>query len=203
MFYFFKKNTPKKSNAQIEAEEDEEERLKNKQPTTIYRNIPSSDFGPPSEILPGFLYLGAYSNICNNDLTQHAITYVLNVASECNYELQNMNYLKLIVDDMVPDGSHQHDLFERAFQFIDKAKEENRVCLVHCMRGRSRSAAIVIGYLMSRNKWTLQEAYGHVKERRYFIGPHYHLKVQLINYEVHMYKETSMSVQDFISRGYA
>lgn len=46
---------------------------------------------------------------------------------------------------------------------IDKAKESDRPVLVHCMRGRSRSATIVIGYLMTRNKWTLKEAYTHVK----------------------------------------
>lgn len=43
--------------------------------------------------------------------------------------------------------------------------------LVHCMAGVSRSASIVIGWLVWSRKLNLMEAYDHVKERRPRIKP--------------------------------
>jgi len=192
----------KKSNEQIEAEE-EPKKKKNNIKFTINRDSNDLEqYGPPTEILP-FLYLGSLSNADNIEvLRQHDITTVLNVAGECHYEHEDVQITKIIVEDMMPDGEHQHDLFEKAFHIIDTAKAQNAVCLVHCMRGRSRSAAIVIAYLMSRNQWTLQEAYDYVKVRRQFIGPHRHLKEQLVIYEMHVHNKQSLSLDAFISRGY-
>jgi len=45
-----------------------------------------------------------------------------------------------------------------------------KVVYVHCMRGRSRSATVVIGYLMYRYHLSLEEAYNYLKHRRVFIG---------------------------------
>ena len=67
------------------------------------------------------------------------------------------------------------------------------------MRGRSRSATLVIAYLMSRFKWNLLKAYRHVKSRRSFIGPHSHLRKQLINYEKHLFGTNSMQLSEFKS----
>ncbi|KAL0487695.1 dual specificity protein phosphatase, partial [Acrasis kona] len=107
-------------------------------------------------------------------------------------------------------------VYEEVFKFIDKAKKasetekqdiDNTIDLkndqkhsreppagvlgeetvyIHCMRGRSRSAAMVIGYLMSRHQLTLQDAYMYVKLRRTFIGPHDWMKKQLCKYELEL-----------------
>jgi hypothetical protein len=47
---------------------------------------------------------------------------------------------------------------------------KNRV-YVHCMAGVSRSATIVIGYLISRHKMTVDSAHAHVKGKRRCVYP--------------------------------
>lgn len=51
--------------------------------------------------------------------------------------------------------------------------------LVHCMAGSSRSATMVIAYLMFSRKWNLSTAFRHVKERRWITNPNPGFKAQL------------------------
>jgi hypothetical protein len=46
---------------------------------------------------------------------------------------------------------------------------------------------------MQHHKWTLKEAYTHVKNKRVAIGPHHHLKKQLIDYETKNFEKTSFT----------
>mmetsp|Transcript_35422 Transcript_35422/g.75432 ORF Transcript_35422/g.75432 Transcript_35422/m.75432 type:complete len:249 (+) Transcript_35422:56-802(+) len=54
----------------------------------------------------------------------------------------------------------------RAAEFIDEHRAAGRPVLVHCAQGKHRSVAVVVGYLMLRQSMDLDEAFGHVKERR-------------------------------------
>jgi len=40
--------------------------------------------------------------------------------------------------------------FEDACSFIEQAEKEGKTILVHCFEGKSRSAAVVLAYLMLR-----------------------------------------------------
>lgn len=57
------------------------------------------------------------------------------------------------------------------------------VVLVHCEMGISRSATVVIAYLMSALKMTLFEGYQYVLERRPVIRPNSSFMKQLKEYE--------------------
>ena len=46
---------------------------------------------------------------------------------------------------------------------------------------------------MKFNSWSLKEAYTHVKKLRVAIGPHHHLKMQLIDYENKNYTAKSFT----------
>jgi len=146
-----------------------------------------------TQILP-FLFLGSYWNAQDPEMIkQSQLSHVLTVAAECNQVVhEGVKVVRLIVADWVAEHANQYAIFEEAFQIIDEVKQENKAILVHCMRGRSRSASIVIGYLMTRNKWTLQQAYGFVKSLRPLVGPHQRLKAQLYEYEIHLYGVSSM-----------
>ncbi|PIA52827.1 hypothetical protein AQUCO_01000596v1 [Aquilegia coerulea] len=56
--------------------------------------------------------------------------------------------------------------FDDAIHFLDQCEEKQARVLVHCMTGNSRSAAIVIAYLMKFKGWRLEQSYQWVKERR-------------------------------------
>jgi len=123
-------------------------------------------------------------------------THVLNVAEEASDILPSTlaKTTKLVVEDLLTDDAllqQQWQLFLQAFSVIDEAKKSKGVCLVHCMRGRSRATSIVLAYLMYRENLSLRDAYSFVKKLRPAIGPHSHLKRQLVYFETEILKKQS------------
>ena len=57
--------------------------------------------------------------------------------------------------------------FEETYDFIEK----NEKIFVHCQLGISRSASIVLAYLMRKNKMVYEEAFQFVKLKRSVINP--------------------------------
>ena len=49
---------------------------------------------------------------------------------------------------------------------IDEALASGGAVLVHCAAGRSRSAALVIAYLMQKHGWSVVEAMSYVRSKR-------------------------------------
>lgn len=74
--------------------------------------------------------------------------------------------------------------FQEATDFIKKAIEEGKNVLVHCFAGVSRSASIVIAYLMRFHKMEYNTALSHTKSRRPWINPNYGFQGQLRRYGV-------------------
>lgn len=62
-------------------------------------------------------------------------------------------------------------LFKRCFEFINFAISSGGKVLVHCYAGISRSATVVIAYLMSTQDKSFREAYDFVKSKRSEINP--------------------------------
>ncbi|GMY15207.1 dual specificity protein phosphatase PHS1 isoform X1 [Fagus crenata] len=54
-------------------------------------------------------------------------------------------------------------IFEEASDFIDHVDQKGGRVLVHCFEGKSRSATLVIAYLMLRKNYTLLEAWNALK----------------------------------------
>ncbi|CAG8496289.1 5010_t:CDS:1 [Acaulospora colombiana] len=73
--------------------------------------------------------------------------------------------------------------FPSAFMFIDEARSAGRKILVHCQCGVSRSASLVIGYVMKANRMTLNQAYEYVKNKSPYISPNMSLVYQLVDFE--------------------
>ena len=70
--------------------------------------------------------------------------------------------------------------------------QENRV-LVHCFAGMSRSAAIVIAYLLATTPMTAREATEFVRSKRKIIRPNYGFTKQLEQYERRYFVSTGKS----------
>lgn len=70
----------------------------------------------------------------------------------------------------------------KATSFIKDAINENNnnKILIHCIQGSSRSASIVIGYLILTRKYDYDKAYKIVREKRRIASPHPKFMAQLI-----------------------
>ena len=81
----------------------------------------------------------------------------------------------------IDDDDHQNIIqyFGECLKFI-KGKEK---VLVHCMAGASRSATIVIAYLMWTNKWKFDKALDFVTTKRPIVCPNDGFQSQLKIFE--------------------
>lgn len=61
------------------------------------------------------------------------------------------------------EDSNISSIFEEACDFIDYVGQTGKSVLVHCFEGRSRSATLVLAYLMLRKKFTLLKAWNSLK----------------------------------------
>ena len=68
----------------------------------------------------------------------------------------------------IKDLSNKLDLMQKSLDF--NVGNQNRV-LVHCAMGMSRSATVVIMYLMKKFNLCLDDALSLVKERRHVVDP--------------------------------
>jgi protein-tyrosine phosphatase len=129
------------------------------------------------EIIP-HLYLSGDDVAKNiNLLKDKKITHILNVTLNVSnlFETKNIKYMRICISDLSTSNLAQY--FNDAFKFIDSALLFNRDyncnnVLVHCNAGVSRSATIVIAYLLKKRLFTsYKEAYAHVKSCRPKICP--------------------------------
>lgn len=60
--------------------------------------------------------------------------------------------------------------------------EQGKKILVHCQCGVSRSASLIVAYVMRQNKWGLHHAYSFVKDRSPAISPNMTLIYQLMEW---------------------
>ncbi|XP_033184093.1 dual specificity protein phosphatase MPK-4 isoform X2 [Bombus vancouverensis nearcticus] len=95
--------------------------------------------------------------------------------------LPNLIIKYIQVTDMPREDLLTH--FEDSYEFIDHSLQQNEKILVHCYFGISRSATIVIAYLMKKYKKSFYDAFEAVKEKRRFVGPNAGFLAQLKLYE--------------------
>ncbi|KAJ1565080.1 hypothetical protein HK096_004646 [Nowakowskiella sp. JEL0078] len=93
---------------------------------------------------------------------------------------QPPTYMKL---NWSHDHDHVLDDFDAAFAFIDLARQSGASVLVACQQGISRSASLVIAYVMKNLGISLAEAYALVKSRSPHISPNVGLVGQLAEFE--------------------
>ncbi|XP_071691856.1 protein-tyrosine-phosphatase IBR5-like [Rutidosis leptorrhynchoides] len=114
----------------------------------------------PSEILPEFLFLGSYDNASRSELLKTlGVSRILNTVPAC----QNL-YKNSFTYHCLPDSPTL--AFDDAVEYLEQCEKDKARVLVHCMSGKNRSPAIVMAYLMKSRRWSLDQSYQWVKERR-------------------------------------
>lgn len=135
-----------------------------------------------NEVCPG-LFLGALSAAANLPaLKKKSIGTVLTVAMGIGLQLPGeLRHLTIEVDD---DSSQDLLPFiQQGIDYIRSALDVGCPILVHCFAGVSRSAAMVIAYIMQTRKVPLAVAFKEVKLCRQFVDPNPGFIRQLMVFE--------------------
>ena len=153
-------------------------------------------FNYPSMVLDGVLYLGRGDQATNAHTLAHLrITHILNITKEhpCAFP-DRIQYLTVEVDD--ENTANLLREFSSIIQFMTEAMVEDGRVLVHCNLGVSRSATVVIAYLMCTRKWTLKDTYNFVKERRPIMHPNRGFVHQLSRFEEMLFGKKFSRVEE-------
>ncbi|KAK2837530.1 hypothetical protein Q5P01_014742 [Channa striata] len=104
------------------------------------------------------------------ELSKHQFTHILNAAHSKHRGQPDMyNSMKITYMGIEAHDSCEFDMsvnFQAAADFIHRALSRGGKVLVHCHVGVSRSATLVLAYLMLKQHLTLVEAICAVKENR-------------------------------------
>ena len=127
------------------------------------------------------LYLGNFSASENiqqlKDLGIKKVLSVIDFNDFPNYKDENIIHKSVEVSDF--DYQNIIQYFGECLNFI---KGEEKI-LVHCMAGASRSATIVIAYLMWIQKMKFDDALNFVKSKRPIVDPNEGFREQLKIFE--------------------
>jgi protein-tyrosine phosphatase len=141
-----------------------------------------------NQIIP-HLFLGNKPAALNLEmLKQYSITHIVNAANEItNFFPNDIQYYNChLKDDMTEivnfDGPHS---------FIHDAIVTNTNVLVHCLAGASRSATIVIGFLMKYTFIDLQTAFTITKQCRSCVNPNPNYMRQLMQLDISLHGKSS------------
>jgi len=89
--------------------------------------------------------------------------------------------LHLQVTDLPQEDLLSH--FTGSNAFIQEGLAKDGAVLVHCYRGRSRSATVVVAFLMQKHGYSAERALAKVRSKREIIQPHDSFLAQLRLYE--------------------
>ncbi|CAL1531731.1 unnamed protein product [Lymnaea stagnalis] len=143
-----------------------------------------------AEVRPG-LIMGSQDVAHDLDtLKQYGVTHILNVASGVEnmfpdqFKYQTQEFRDLPEFPIVKG-------FQQAIDFIDEGRKSNGCVLVHCNAGISRSASIVMAYLIKNEGMTVNEAFSLLRSKRPTTCPNPGFMIQLHNYHESLHPKTS------------
>lgn len=130
------------------------------------------------------LFLGAFEDVLMLSSSNDAgISHILSLLDRSlPISIQNQFTCKFVKVFDVPDEdllSH----FEDCLRFIDEGRDNGTGVLVHCQVGCSRSATIVIAWMMRTKKLSLENALDLVTESRPCVRPNegFHFQLELFS----------------------
>jgi len=120
----------------------------------------------PTEIIPG-IYLGNAYNANNfSRLNYYKIKTIINVTKEIPNAFDGyFEYYRIPIND--DSENHIIEYINKVLDFLNnKTIDEDNAVLIHCYMGSSRSASIVLIYLILKHNYDLENALKMIKIKR-------------------------------------
>ena len=135
---------------------------------------------PPIHHIIDNLYLGDFRAADNlNILKENNITHIIN----CAFNLPNKFPNEIIYKRLDLRDEPNQPIIEQmkeAYKFIKENNDKN--IFVHCVFGKSRSASVIIFYIMNEQKIDFNSAKNFVKNIRSIVDPNKGFEDELNNY---------------------
>jgi protein-tyrosine phosphatase len=140
------------------------------QPLTYYETY-SVFFNDPTHIIDNIFLGSAFNAATYETLEKFQIKLIINMTSEItNYFPDDFKYVRY---DLRDDNKQSiNSYLENAYNDIimhQTISDDN--ILVHCYMGASRSASLVIYYIMRKKNYSFDDALAFVKEKRNIVNP--------------------------------
>ena len=153
---------------------------------------------PISQVLPR-IYLGDREDATTEaTLQKHKIGFVISLLSEDltkdELKIYQRNRIKRLYIEIVDSrtariSSHFKRVLHHMEMYISAKNNHNRNILVHCHAGISRSATIVIAYVMNHCGLPAESAERNVRLFRDIINPNPGFCIQLLKFEQELLKQ--------------
>lgn len=143
-------------------------------------NSPTCKYEPYTEVYPNLFLGGAITALNITKLVQLGINLVINVSQEKYpfslhslshvnttkeyYEKANINFIGIAADDCPSFNLTKY--FIPVSEIIDKALKNNERVFIHCFAGISRSATIVIAFLVLKKNMSVSQAIHYIRKKR-------------------------------------
>eukprot|EP00906_Rhabdomonas_costata_P019325 RCo028233 len=149
---------------------------------------------PITPIIEGQLYLGDRVAAADLDLLRSfGVTHVVNAALEQpSFHFDELVYYNCNLLDIFFETMD----FEGPLAFIQEALDQGGVVFVHCMQGKSRSASLVIAYVMRAYGMSLDDALAKVQELRSCAKPNSGFMKQLRELEARSKHDQVVAAED-------
>lgn len=119
----------------------------------------------PACILEHSLFLGSQDSVTTENIDQYNLTHILSLGIETPF-IEDREVVKRYIPCLDLPETNMMEIFEDASEFIDIAIDAKGVVLVHCNAGVSRSASVVVAFLILKKAMSLEGAMKLVKEKR-------------------------------------
>jgi len=151
-------------------------------PNHLYKKLQLDQYRPVcSEIIKGSLFISSHQVAGDLDvLRSNGITHIVNTAADVcfNHFPGQVEYLTYYLKDS--NNEEISALFYKTITWIDAAIQRGGRVLVHCREGVSRSATMIIAYLMWKHKITFESAHEKVRKVRPICNPNTGFTCQLL-----------------------
>jgi len=120
------------------------------------------------------LYIGDVWSTKPEMIEEYGITAVLSVGMEPFDKsiLETIESHYVDIDDTVGQAQKMLDeILPECVKLLEKWNEQNKVTLVHCAAGASRSATVIIAFLIKKFGWNTDQALSFLKRKRMKVQP--------------------------------